>query len=327
MELERNSLRTGLTVILWALGLRLALGLLQPMAAALSQPETGQMLLYLETGQMLLPAGEQTAPTAATEPEQTEPEQSRLQFTDAHAALISLKDYSGYSPDTAALLQEPLSWNLRSDKPTVLILHTHATECYLDPTGQLYEASSPYRTTDSRYNMTSLGALLAQLLEQEGIGVIHDATLHDYPVYNGSYGRARSTISAYLAKNPQICLVLDLHRDAVEDSGGGQLKTEATVDGQSAAQLMFVVGTDAGGLEHPDYSQNLALACKLQAVLEGMYPGLCRSIRLRTERFNQDLSPGALIVEIGGAGNTLQEAEAAVRALAKGIAALADGSG
>ncbi len=323
MELEQKSMRTGLTVILWALSLRLALGLVQPMAAALRQPETGQLLLYLQTGQLVSPAPDATEP----ETEVTEPPPRRLQFTAADAKNISIKNYTGCEADPAALLQTPLNWALRGDAPTVLILHTHATECYTDPSGTLYEPSSPYRTTDSRYNMTALGAELAALLEQEGIGVLHDTTLHDHPVYNGSYTRARKTMRSYLASYPQISLVLDLHRDAVEDTGGGQLKTEAVVDGQPSAQLMFVVGTDAGGLEHPEYAKNLALACKLQAVLEEMYPGLCRDIRLRTERFNQDLSPGALIVEIGGAGNTFSEAQTALRALAKGIAALAGGSG
>ena len=219
---------------------------------------------------------------------------------------------------------QPLNWNLVSEAPTVLILHTHGTESYTKSPGEIYTESSAYRTLDKHYNMVSLGDLLAQALEAAGISVIHDRSLHDHPSYSGSYSAARKSIAAYLEEYPSIQLVLDLHRDASGDDKN-QLKTAATVDGVKSAQLMLVVGTDASGLKHPHWEENLALALKLHTQLERTAPGICRSISLRSQRFNQDQHPHALIVEIGGAGNSHAEAVTATTVLAKAIVDMAKG--
>ena len=155
--------------------------------------------------------------------------------------------------------------------------------------------------------------------------MIQDRSLHDYPSYSGAYASARESIETILADNPSICLVLDLHRDAIP-TGSGQMDTSATVNGQESAQLMLVVGTDAGGLDHPNWEQNLSLALKLQLQLEKAHPGLCRPLNLCAERFNGDASPGALLIEVGAAGNTHHEALLAAQALADGIIALAQGA-
>ena len=152
--------------------------------------------------------------------------------------------------------------------------------------------------------------------------MIHDRALHDYPSYNGSYSDARKSIRKYLAEYPTIRLVLDLHRDAA-DTPSGQLRTLASTGAGDCAQLMLVMGSSASGLKHPDWEQNLSLALKLQAVLERNDPGITRSTVLRAQRFNQDLSPGCLLVEVGAAGNTHAEALRAADALAEGILALA----
>ena len=104
------------------------------------------------------------------------------------------------------------------------------------------------------------------------------------------------------------------------------MKTSATVAGKPSAQLMLVMGTNASGQEHPNWQENLSLGLKLQAVLQQKYPGICRPLALRAQRFNQDLSPGALLIEVGAAGNTRQEALTAMEALAEGILALAKGT-
>jgi len=104
------------------------------------------------------------------------------------------------------------------------------------------------------------------------------------------------------------------------------LHTIAAARGQSVAQLMLVVGSDAGGLYHPNWEENLSLALKLQHQLEAICPGICRYISLRSERFNQDLMPGMVLVEVGAAGNTLDEALAAMEILAQAIENLAKGT-
>ena len=70
----------------------------------------------------------------------------------------------------------------------------------------------------------------------------------------------------------------------------------------------------------------MALALKLHVLLERNDPGICRPISFRTERFNQDMSPGAMLIEVGAAGDTLQQALTAAEALAEGITQLARGT-
>ena len=245
-------------------------------------------------------------------------------FSSQDMALVTVKNFCAKDPDLEALIRQPLSWDLASGEPTVLILHTHGTESYTKSPGEKYKESSAFRTLDEGYNMVSLGEHLAKALEAAGIGVIHDRSLHDYPSYNGSYSSARKSISAYLKEYPTIQLVLDLHRDASGDNKN-QLKTAATVDGVKSAQLMLVVGTNGSGLSHPDWEKNLSLALKLYAQLERNAPGICRYISLRAQRFNQDQHPGALIVEIGGAGNSHVEAITATSVLAQAVIDMAKG--
>ena len=156
--------------------------------------------------------------------------------------------------------------------------------------------------------------------------MIHDRSLHDYPSYNSAYSNSRQAISEYLEQNPSLCLVLDLHRDAAEDASGRQKTAAVTIDGVSTANLMLVMGSDKGSLAYPDWEKNLALAVKLQAQLEAEYPGLCRPIKLGTNRYNQDLCTGALLVEVGTAGNAHAEALKAAECLAEGILTLANGA-
>ena len=173
--------------------------------------------------------------------------------------------------------------------------------------------------------MLSIGDEVARILGENGITAYHDRTLHDHPSYTGAYSHARTTTRELLERYPTIRLVLDLHRDALE-TGKSQLRTHAVVRGEDSAQLMLVMGTDAGGLEHEHWEENLSLALKLQLQLERRSPGITRPINLRSQRFNQDLSTGALLVEVGAAGNTRQEALVAARELAMAIVDLSRGS-
>lgn len=332
MERER-SLRIGAAVIVCAILLRLtAGGFFDPLARLLEKPEVVSVLLYLETGRVVRPAVA-TVPEIVKATEPVVPEApagpavapGKASFSPDDAALVTLKYDFSYTADVEALLQTPLDWDLAEDGPTVLILHTHATESYTKA-GEDYEESAAYRTLDEAYNMVSIGDCLAEALEAGGIRVVHDRTLHDYPSYNGSYENSRRTAENWLETYPGIRLILDIHRDAAEDENGNQFAASVQVEGRQAAQIMLVLGSDAGGLTHPGWRENLALAVKLQAVLERRYPGLCRPIHLTTQRYNQDLSPGALLVEIGAAGNTREEALLGAQALAQGILDLSAGT-
>ena len=339
MDHQQWSLRFGTSVIICALLLRLtATGFFQPVAELLAKPNIASLLIYLETGRIVrfspssevleVFAYESAVPEFAlwTVPA-TEPEEAETQpvFCAADAEEIKFKNGSGLRYDKGALIEQPLQWDLTAAEPTVLILHTHTTESYTKVKGETYEETAAFRTLDEAYNMVSVGDHLAQLLTDGGVTVIHDRELHDYPSYNGSYNHARKAMERNLKENPSICLVLDLHRDASGDVQN-QMRTKATVDGAAAAQIMFVVGTNGTGLKHPDWKENLALALKLQVQMERLAPGICRKLNLRGQRFNQDQSPGALLVEVGAAGNTREEALRAVEVLARAILDLSHGT-
>lgn len=299
--------------------------------AFFSDPEVVSFLLYLETGRAIHVSGEWeiTQPTIPeTEPTETEaatePTQGPLVLEGADT--VDIRNSSGKKVDAQALLWQPLSWDLADGAPRVLIFHTHATESYTPTAENPYKESSYYRTLETEDNMVRVGETLAQLLRAQGIGVLHDTTFHDYPSYTGSYSNARKTVKKYLEQEPGLMLLLDVHRDAVESDSGKQLAARITVEGKSVAQIMLVVGTDAGGLQHPNWQENLALALKLQHQLEVLCPGICRYISLREERFNQDLQPGMVLVEVGAAGNTLEEALAATEILAQAIVSLSRGT-
>ena len=330
MDNQQRCLRLGAIVIAIAVVLRLLQGsLLTPLWQALTRPETVAVLMYLETGRVVRSYDVLDYPAESPIPEATEAAPPLPEMTPSFTAddlnAVEIDYECDYDPDLAALLTAPLHWDLTDGAPQVLIIHTHTTESYTPSPGENYVESADYRTLDEHYNMLSIGDAVAKKLTAAGIGVIHDRQLHDYPSYNGSYSNARHAIEAILAENPTVSMILDLHRDAAAVDSG-QMDTAAQVDGAESAQLMFVVGTDAGGLEHPSWQENLSLALKLQVQLENTHPGLCRPIDLCSERFNGDMSPGALLIEVGAAGNTHQEALTAANALAEGIIALARGA-
>lgn len=327
MDLQKRSLRMGA----WVLGLALLIKLGSQLLPTLF-PRDGfaATVLFLETGRTpKAPTQPQTSTVpAVTDPPEivpAPPVQTVPVFSPGDSDLISISPLQGYRVDVQAMLETPLRWQLRQESPTVLILHTHATESYTATQAEPYTASSPYRTLDEDHNMLRVGDRLQELLEDAGIHVIHDKTLHDYPDFNSAYTASRKTAQNYLAQYPSIRLVLDLHRDAADLSANTQLNTAATVDGKPSAQLMFVIGTDGTGLSHPNWQENMSLAVKLQATLEKAHPGICRAVNFRAQRFNQDLSPGAMIVEVGAAGDTLEEALVATEALAQSIITLASG--
>ena len=224
-------------------------------------------------------------------------------------------------PLDASLLDGTFAAALPEEEgPQILIIHTHGSEAYTMPPGQEYEPSGESRTTDTSLNVVRVGDELAKTLEEAGLTVLHDPTLHDYPEYSGAYGRSLDAVNAYLAEYPTISFVLDVHRDAISDGDGTPYKVVSGVAGLNAAQMSFVIGTDGGGLEHPDWRENLKLAAAIQQRLTADYPTLMRPITVRNSRYNQHTTPGSLLVEMGAAGNSLDEALLSARLLGKALA-------
>ena len=315
MDLHQRTLRIGLTVILLAAVFRLWSAPIQipsetpPVETTYIEQETGQSVRFPASLGSYTPQFVESPPPAA------DIEELPL-FSDISGTAVH--NLAKVRPDLDALIRQPLQWDLSQGGPAVLILHSHTTESYT-PKGESYRQTAAYRTLEEDYNMLSIGDAVTEILVSHGISVIHDRTVHDYPSYNGAYSHARKTTQAYLKQYPGIRLVLDLHRDAAEGSSG-QLRTLAEEEG--CAQLMIVIGTN-----HKGFEDNLSLGLKLQSQLEGQSPGITRPLQLRAQRFNQDLLPGMLLVEVGAAGNTRQEALTAARHLAQAVVALELGTG
>ena len=101
---------------------------------------------------------------------------------------------------------------------------------------------------------------------------------------------------------------------------GTVYKTAAQLEGEKSAQVMLVMGSNDNGLPHDLWRENLTLAVHLQRQLNEDWPTLARPISLRSGRYNQQLTTGSILVEVGSHGNTLQEALAAARYFAQSAA-------
>lgn len=196
---------------------------------------------------------------------------------------------------------------LNSPEPQVMLVHTHTTESYEPYARDFFDASFGSRTTDGTKNMVMVGNEIARQLEFAGISVLHDTTIHDYPSYGGSYSRSEATVSAALKKYPSIKVVLDIHRDAIS-SGDVRYAPIVEIDGKNAAQMMIISCCDDGSGNIPNYMQNFRLAALIQQQAESDYTGFTRPILFDYRGYNQHLSTGSLLIEIGSSSNSLEEA-------------------
>lgn len=220
-------------------------------------------------------------------------------------------DPQKYQKEFPAFLKEDFS---------VLIVHTHTTESYTPSEKYAYIPTDTDRTQDKNFNMVRVGEEIKRILSENNITVYHDTTINDYPSYNGSYNRSARIVSDYIKKDPSIRMVLDIHRDAIESADGEKIKYTSSVNGENAASIMLVVGSNMSGLKHDLWETNLSFASQYQKYALSLYPTLFRPINLRSQRFNQQLAPGAIIVEVGTNGNTLDEALLGGRLFATSLA-------
>lgn len=230
---------------------------------------------------------------------------------------LYLYNRTGLEVDLAAAVSAPVNITLPSEGPQILIMHTHGSEAYTQDGTDIYEPSdSSNRTLDEAYNVVRVGDEMERVFTEMGLSVVHDRTLYDYPKYSGAYDRSGAGVRQYLEQYPSIKIVLDVHRDALVGEDGTVYKAVTTIDGTKTAQVMLVLGSSEGG-DHPNWTENLALAAKFQRSMDTLYPTLARPMTLRTPVYNQQLTSGSLLVEVGSHGNTLQEALAGARLFAR----------
>lgn len=231
-------------------------------------------------------------------------------FTNSYNG-VYIKNGTNYN-----LTEEMLKPDIEVNNKDIMIFHTHTCESYTPTEKFNYTQTGTYRTTDLNYNVVRVGTELTNQLLSYNYNVIHNTTYHDYPAYNGSYDRSLSTVKNLLLTNQNTDVIFDIHRDAIADYS---YAPTVKIGEEYAAQLMFVIGTDGGGLEHPNWQQNLKFAVKIQEKANELYPGLFKPIVLRNSRYNQHLSKAAGIIEVGATGNTMEQCLASMKYLAKVI--------
>ncbi|MBQ8894884.1 MAG: stage II sporulation protein P [Clostridia bacterium] len=203
--------------------------------------------------------------------------------------------------DVSALLENTVAMpEFTAGKPAVLIYHTHTTECYRN-------ADGISNTTDESKNVVAVGEAMKKIFEAAGYQTIHITEIFNQPDFSGAYANSRAVVEQVLKENPTIQVVLDVHRDAIS-SNGIDYYPVTEVNGRQAAQIMLVCGTDAKGLSHPNWRQNFTYALQLSRQMGALYGQLSRPVNLRRDRFNTHFTPYTLLLEVGSAANTLDQA-------------------
>lgn len=287
--------------------------------------------LYFESGEAHREEfGEDTAIFEYNSPVISDSEIKRVKYeqVDLSAPPLSLINQTSYTPNLGSLLAKneqsiPVYYISHSEKPKaacslplVLIYHTHGTEAFAEC------EEDNYRSSNTDENIVAVGRVLADSLNEAGIPTIHCETMHDIKNYNTSYESSGKTIAEYLKRYPSIKYVLDIHRDGLERADGTVMVPVSTTYGIESAQVMIVVGSDENGADHPDWQDNLSFALMLQREMYSLDASSIRAINLRASSFHQQCSPGALLLEIGSNGNTLDQAKNAAELCARALSAV-----
>ena len=222
---------------------------------------------------------------------------------------VKIKNETSYE-----LTEDILNPDITIDNKNIVIFHTHSCESYTPSEKYPYTETGNFRTTDLDYTVTRVGTELENQLKQYNYNVVHSTDYHDYPAYNGSYTRSLTTVQNILQTTPSD-IIIDLHRDAI--GSRSDYAPTVKIGEEEAAQIMFVIGTDEGGLWHPNWQQNLKFAVKVQQKAEEMYPGLFKTMMVTKSRYNQHAGKYANIIEVGATGNTLDQCLNSMKYLAK----------
>ncbi len=207
--------------------------------------------------------------------------------------------------------QKP-AFNLETtNEPQVLIYHTHTTECYEKEETDRYNKNVPTRSKDTNINVVGVGQEIVKQLELRGIKTIHDTKIYDDPAYSGAYDRTNAMIVKNLKKYPKIKVVLDIHRDSIVNQNKERVAPVTKINGENVAQIMIISGCDNGTNHYKNYAKNLSFACFLEKQLEEEHPKITRPVAFKYKHYNQSLSPGALLIEVGSQANSKREAQLA----------------
>lgn len=244
--------------------------------------------------------------------------------TDSYGR-VRVKNVNDTGINIKKLLGEKADLDIQDkSKPTVLLFHTHTTETYQPIDRNFYSKNYQPRTNDPSMNMVRVGVAVKEELEKAGYNVIHDTTIYDYK-YNGAYTRSREAVEKHLKEHPEIQIVLDIHRDAIQLSDGTKIKPVCEIDGKKCAQIMIISGCQESGngiTGFEDWKQNLTFAVQLQDKLEENFEGITRPLYFSPRKYNMDMSHCSVLLEMGSDANTLEEAVYAGKCLGFALADL-----
>lgn len=228
--------------------------------------------------------------------------------------------------------------NAKADlkNPYLLIYHTHTMEAFAATDNNKYTARYGYDRTDNlNYTVAKVGDFLTDYLIKDGISVLHDKTINDYN-YDSSYTRSLETVSKILKEYPSIKAAIDLHRDgygAVMKPGIESIpalsqlpnqdfrkKYVTTINGENVARISFIIGSRRTKEMNEDWQKNYEFAKQISTELDKMYPGLSLGVQVKPySEYNQHLLEKSILIELGSNYNTLEEAIASTKYLAKAI--------
>lgn len=218
-------------------------------------------------------------------------------------------------------IESPKSPDTGHDRdPQVLIYHTHSSEMYLGTQAAVRNRDTHYvfnSSNDSTITgVMEVGNHLANALRKQGVSVVHETKIHDWPSLTGSYVNSERTARETLNRYPSIDFVFDVHRDA------GVPDPVVQIGGQRVARVLLVLGTAQDIPQtHPDWGRNLEFAQLFYRIAETKYPGLMRPMQVRRDaRYNQHLHHHSVILEIGTVENTIEEALLAAELIATVVA-------
>lgn len=246
-------------------------------------------------------------------------DQSTDSFKNIHVRNVT----DGAEINIEDILNTPFGMGIEDiSAPTVLIYHTHSTETYIMNDNGKFSTDFSSRNEDKSVNMIRIGDEITRILKSRGIGVIHDREIYDY-TYTGAYGKSRVGVEAALKKYPTIKITLDIHRDAVYYDDYTRMKPVTEIDGEKAAQMMIIAGAEGGNVsEFPSWKTNLQFALNLQKTVNGKYENLMKPIFFCNRKYNMDMTPYSLLIEVGTDANSLKEAAYSGRLLGDALADL-----
>ncbi len=233
---------------------------------------------------------------------------------------IYLKNSTGVAVNLKDELAAGVKFKMdKGDNPQVLIVSTHTSECYMEEDRAYYTDKDRTGTYDKTKNVLCIGKIIKDNLCAAGICAVQSEAVHDKK-FSGSYAASAKTIKEYLSRYPSIKVVIDVHRDSVNYDNGVKVKPTVKIDGKKAAQVMLVIGCEAGQVEgFPNWRQNFRLAIRLQQQLENDYPSLARAGTFTPRKYNQHLTTGSMLIEMGTEANTLEEAKYSAQLLSNSL--------